>query len=72
MADTSLARNRVPEPALIRGAVVAVTALIAVVTGKNIDISWLETVLQVYAVISPIVAGYFIRRVVSPVGKHRA
>ena len=68
MADTYA--SRVPEPALIRGAVVAITSVIAVVTGQAIDIGWLEGALNVYAAVSPLVAGYLIRRVVSPVGRH--
>jgi intracellular septation protein A len=64
--------NRVPEPALIRSAIVAVTGVLAVVLGRQIDISWLDTVVTLYAALSPILAGWLIRRVVSPVdaGRH--
>lgn len=64
--------NRVPEPALVRSAIVAVTGVLAVVLGRQIDISWLDTAITLYAALSPIVAGWLIRRVVSPVapGRH--
>lgn len=58
--------SRVPEPAVVRGAVVGVTALISVIIGKNIDISWLENVLMIYTVLSPGVAAWWIRRKVTP------
>lgn len=64
MANTCA--SRVPEPALIRGAAVAVTSLIAVVTGTQIDLAWLEVVLNIYAVLAPVVAGFFIRSAVTP------
>lgn len=64
--------NRVPEPALIRSAIVAVTGLLAVILGRSIDISWLDTAIMFYAALSPIVAGFLIRRVVTPTGRHAA
>lgn len=64
--DSSQFVDRVPEPAVIRGAVVGVTALISVIIGKNIDISWLEGVLTVYTVLSPGIAAWWIRRSVTP------
>lgn len=57
----------VPEPALIRSALVAVTAIVAVVIGVNVDTAWIETVVTVYAALSPIVAGFLIRPAVTPV-----
>ncbi|MEV6555861.1 hypothetical protein AB0M22_09105 [Nocardia sp. NPDC051756] len=62
-------RTRVPEPALIRSALVAVTGVIAFVLGHQIDVSWIESVVTVYAVLSPIIAGILIRPAVTPVLK---
>jgi hypothetical protein len=46
------------EPAVIRGAAVAVTAAIAVLVGHSIALpTWLDSVLNVYAAFSPIIAG---------------
>lgn len=63
--------NRVPEPALVRSAIVAVTGVLAVILGRQIDLSWLDTVVTLYAALSPILAGWLIRRVVSPVASGR-
>lgn len=59
--------TRVPEPALIRSTLVAVTAIIAFIIGHQIDVSWVESVVTIYAVLSPIVAGALIRPAVTPV-----
>lgn len=59
--------NRVPEPALIRSALVTLTAIVAVVIGHNVDTSWVDSVTQVYAAVSALVAGVFIRQAVTPV-----
>lgn len=58
--------NRVPEPALIRSALVAVTGIVALVVGHAVDVSWIESVVNVYAVLSPIIAGILIRSAVTP------
>lgn len=58
--------TRVPEPALIRSVLVAATAIIAYFVGHQIDVSWVESVVTVYAVFSPIIAGFFIRAAVRP------
>jgi len=57
---------RVPEPALVRSAVVSVTAIIAIVFNINVELGWLDSVLAIYAGIAPLVAGYLIRRKVVP------
>jgi len=41
--------KRIPEPALIRSVLVAVTGVIAFIVGHQIDTSWIEAVLTVYA-----------------------
>lgn len=57
---------RIPEPALVRGAVIAVTSIIAVVLNINIELGWLDSVLAIYAAVAPLVAGWLIRRKVTP------
>lgn len=71
--DANEIQSRVPEPALIRGAVVSVTALVSVVIGKQVDVSWLDQALIVYGVAAPLVLSLWVRRHVSPTGggKHR-
>ncbi|WP_227997808.1 hypothetical protein [Nocardia australiensis] len=58
--------KRIPEPALIRSILVAITGVIALLGGKHIDTSWIETAVTVYAAISPIIAGVLIRQAVTP------
>lgn len=59
--------KRVPEPALIRSILVAVTGIIALVVGKAIDVTWVDSVVTVYAALTPIIAGVLIRSAVTPV-----
>ncbi|MFI7191487.1 hypothetical protein ACIBQ0_17270 [Nocardia nova] len=61
--------SRIPEPALIRSALVAITGIIALIVGHNVDVSWIETVVTVYAAVSPFIAGLLIRPAVTPVAK---
>lgn len=65
MAETA-PPSRVPEPALIRGAVVSVLALVGVVLGKTFDVAVVDDYLEVYAVVVPLVTAWLIRRKVSP------
>jgi len=58
--------GRVPEPALIRSAIVTGTAITAVVIGKNVDTSWVDSVVAVYASVSALIAGILIRPAVTP------
>lgn len=58
--------NRVPQPALIRSALVTLSGILALVIGHAVDTSWIETVVTVYAALSPLVAGILIRSAVTP------
>ncbi|GAB4588745.1 hypothetical protein [Nocardia sp. IFM 10818] len=64
MADLS---TRVPEPALVRGLLVALVGVLAVVLGREIDVAWVDLVVQAYTLASPLLAGLLIRRAVKPV-----
>ncbi|AXH44078.1 minor tail protein [Mycobacterium phage Kalnoky] len=66
------ARKKVPEPALVRGGIMAVVGLVAFILGKQIDTTWVEPVMDVYVVAAPLALAWWIRRNVTPVGKHRA
>ncbi|MFR9750484.1 hypothetical protein ACL02S_05550 [Nocardia sp. 004] len=59
--------TRFPEPALVRSVLVAVTGVLAYLLGRQLDTSWIEPVLTLYGLLSPIVAGVLIRPVVTPV-----
>ncbi|MGV9818431.1 hypothetical protein [Nocardia xishanensis] len=63
--------TRVPEPALVRSVLVAVTGVIAFVVGHAIDTAWIESVLVIYGLLTPVLAGVLIRPAVSPVDKGR-
>ncbi|MEV4155403.1 hypothetical protein AB0J48_20470 [Nocardia salmonicida] len=64
--------SRVPEPALVRSILVAISGVVAFVVGKNVDISWIESVTQLYGLVAPLIAGLLIRPAVMPVsaGRH--
>jgi hypothetical protein len=66
MSDNTEVTSRVPEPALIRGAVVAVLSLVGVVLGHQIELPWLDEALNAYAVVVPLALSLWIRQYVSP------
>jgi hypothetical protein len=61
--------SRVPEPALIRSALVTITGIVALVIGHNVDIGWIDVVVNVYTALSALIAGILIRPAVTPVAK---
>lgn len=61
--------HRIPEPALIRSVLVAVTGVIAFTVGHQIDTAWIEAVLAVYGLLTPVLAGLLIRPAVTPVDR---
>lgn len=61
--------TRLPEPALIRGVLVAITGVAAYLLGRQVDTSWVEAVLTLYGLLTPLIAGALIRPVVTPVSK---
>lgn len=58
--------TRFPEPALIRSVLVAVTGVIAYLLGRDIDTAWIEAVLTLYGLLTPLIAGFVIRPAVTP------
>ncbi|RJO74180.1 hypothetical protein D5S18_18680 [Nocardia panacis] len=58
---------RVPEPALVRSTLVAVTGIVALIVGHAINVEWIDSAVTVYTMLSPIIAGLLIRAVVRPV-----
>ncbi|MFC9994564.1 hypothetical protein [Nocardia sp. NPDC127526] len=59
--------NRVPEPALVRSVLVAITGVIAFAVGRQVDTEWIDTALTIYGLITPLIAGALIRPAVTPV-----
>ncbi|WP_052313668.1 hypothetical protein [Nocardia thailandica] len=59
--------SRVPEPALVRSTLVALSGVVAFILGKNIDVSWIEPLVTLYGLAAPVIAGFLIRRAVTPV-----
>ncbi|WP_280441186.1 hypothetical protein [Nocardia brasiliensis] len=60
-------RNRIPEPALVRSVLVAVTGVVAFILGRQVDTAWIEAVLTIYGLLTPVIAGAVIRPAVRPV-----
>jgi hypothetical protein len=58
--------NRLPEPALVRSALVTITGCAAFILGRHVDTAWIEVVLTMYGLITPLIAGAFIRPAVMP------
>ncbi|MGS2807404.1 hypothetical protein [Nocardia sp. MW-W600-9] len=59
--------GNVPEPALIRSVLVAVTGVVAYLIGREVDAAWVETLLTLYGLATPLIAGAVIRPAVTPV-----
>lgn len=59
--------TRVPEPALVRSVLVAITGVAAFFAGHAVDTSWVESVLTIYGLLTPLIAGILIRPAVTPV-----
>lgn len=53
--------DRLPDPVLIRSVLVAITGVIAFVLGRQIDTAWIEAVLTIYGLLTPIIAGLLAR-----------
>lgn len=56
-------------PAVVRAVVVAIVGVVALVAGKAIDDGTVDVIVNVLMVILPIVAGFFIKRAVTPNAK---
>jgi hypothetical protein len=61
--------TRIPEPAVIRGVLVAITGVAAYFLNREVSTAWIEAVLTIYTLLAPIVAGLAIRPAVTPVNK---
>ncbi|TCK00569.1 hypothetical protein [Nocardia alba] len=59
--------SKTPEPALVRSVLVAVTGVIAYLFGREIDTAWIEILLTLYGLATPLIAGALIRPAVTPV-----
>jgi hypothetical protein len=53
------------EPAVVRGLLIAITAIIAAFVGREVDTAWVDTVLGVYMLLTPIIASLLIRKKVT-------
>lgn len=62
--------TRVPEPALIRSALITITGVIAYFLGHAIDTAWVDSLTTLYGLVAPLVAGVLIRQAVSPATVH--
>ncbi|MFD4442531.1 hypothetical protein ACFWPK_22450 [Nocardia sp. NPDC058519] len=59
------------EPAVLRGLLVAITALAAAVLGRKVDTEWVDTTIGIYMLVAPLAAGLLIRQAVTPVRSQR-
>ena len=53
--------NRIPDPAVVRSALVSVSAVVAIVVGYQVDSALIEAIVTAYAAVSVLVAGLLIR-----------
>jgi multisubunit Na+/H+ antiporter MnhG subunit len=59
--------TRIPEPAVIRGVLVAITGVAAYFLNREVSTAWIDAALTIYTLLAPIVAGLVIRPAVTPV-----
>jgi hypothetical protein len=62
-------RKRIPEPALIRGALVTLVGLVGATLKIQVDALWVDLAMDAYIVAVPLALAWWIRRHVSPVKK---
>lgn len=62
-------KGKVPEPALIRGVLVAGVGFVSAVVGRQLGADWIDPLIALYVVVAPIGLSLWIRRHVSPVPK---
>ncbi|QLY30840.1 hypothetical protein [Nocardia huaxiensis] len=58
--------NKVPEPALVRSVLVAITGVAAYLLGRQVNTDWVEAALTLYGLLTPVLAGALIRPAVTP------
>lgn len=59
--------NKVPEPALVRSVLVAITGVVAFIVGHQMNTDWISAVITLYGLLTPVIAGAAIRPAVTPV-----
>lgn len=65
--------QRPPEPALFRAGCMLVTTIAAIILGRAVSTEWVETATMIYGlVVSPMIAAWLTRRVVSPTPEYQA
>ena len=64
--ETEQARERIPEPAMVRGGVTAAVGLLGLWLKAEIDARWIDYAMDAYIAVAPVVMAWFIRRRVSP------
>ncbi|MFC3962591.1 hypothetical protein [Nocardia jiangsuensis] len=65
-------RTKLPEPALVRSVLVALTGVIAFLIGRQIDTGWIDAILALYGLLTPVLAGILIRPAVTPIARPSA
>lgn len=61
--------SKTPEPAVLRGLLVAVVGTVAALVGHALDVSWIDPAIGVYILAAPIGLSLWIRAHVSPAPK---
>ena len=57
------------EPAVVRGLLVAISAIIAAVVGHQVNTEWVDTATNLYMLAAPFIAGLLIRRKVASMAR---
>jgi hypothetical protein len=63
------ADGKTPEPAVVRGLIVAAAGLVGAIVGKTFDLSWVDQAVELYAAVAPVGLAFWIRLHVTPVPK---
>lgn len=62
-------KEKIPEPVMVRGLLLAVVGLVGALAGKEFDVTWIDSAVTVYAIAAPIALGFWARRHVTPLPK---
>lgn len=60
--DAVKVAERLPQPAIVRAAIVGVVTVVGAVLGHQLDVSWLNPLLDAYTIGAPIALGFWFHR----------
>lgn len=64
-----MSEPKAPEPAMVRGGIVAALGFVSAVIGRQVGADWVDPFMDLYVIVAPVGLAWWIRRNVTPVTK---